>query len=822
MTLDMYHPVSEQQQQFDLLNTTTKHCLLSSHGQNAATSSSSSAALSPSLLNEANIRIPISTTSCGNALALALESSGEIGCRPKHRQRFTYRLSRCWLFQALLLISMAGLSHFTFQIMTSTHAWSPKATLRSIRIHRQNSCASFMYPCNYVNSRSQPSFPSQSLSLLAAKATNRDDGIDDHIYDTIVIGSGIGGLTAASLLVQCDESTLAPKDKARSPNQPQPQQPTPPYHKVLVLEQHDRLGGCCHVFERQGYEFATGIHYVGQMGNATDATTTTLEVLPCRDMLHALMPQQAPVQWHSWSQPGKVPMETLLLGNLHDRSLERHDIYPGMPLTNATHPSLQRRYEELIHKAVRAGRRAFAFKALPRRLVRFLLHTGWHTWWDQGYSKYAAWTVQSVIDQQLIPRRPFWRRGKRKEDGLDNSTQALISYLWGDYGTTPREASWVMHALVSHHYHSQGAYYPIGGPSQIPYRIAQVIQARGGRLQTQAGVQQILVRQGRAVGVQLYNGTKYYARNIVSNAGYLNTYKYLVPPVYQPRDMLSADSFTLRNGPTGMSLFVGLRGDYQSWKIPPQQLWMYPTHVPMKDLMQAYPATLEQALQNSDQLADCLAPVFVGCPSAKDPTWSTRYPHRTTLEIITAIPWEWFQEWTAASGDINPAGPPGNRRPNKSYQTNKDRLAQVLWSRARQALIQVGASLKLPVQLSDADFYEVGTPLTWQSYLWSHQGSFYGLDHDTSRWNPHEFYLTLRPEQNQLPGLYLTGQDIASCGMAGAMAAGYLCAAQIAGVRNPLHLLQRVDKYRVVRDPAVWSAFSLLDKEEAVYQGESI
>ena len=35
--------------------------------------------------------------------------------------------------------------------------------------------------------------------------------------------------------------------------------------KVLVLEQHDQAGGCCHSFVDKGYEFDTGIHYIGEM-----------------------------------------------------------------------------------------------------------------------------------------------------------------------------------------------------------------------------------------------------------------------------------------------------------------------------------------------------------------------------------------------------------------------------------------------------------------------------------------------------------------------------------------------------------------------------
>ena len=61
------------------------------------------------------------------------------------------------------------------------------------------------------------------------------------MYDAIVIGSGIGGLTAAGLLAR-----VAGK-------------------KVLVLERHSEPGGLTHVFRRDGASWDVGLHYVGQM-----------------------------------------------------------------------------------------------------------------------------------------------------------------------------------------------------------------------------------------------------------------------------------------------------------------------------------------------------------------------------------------------------------------------------------------------------------------------------------------------------------------------------------------------------------------------------
>ena len=82
-------------------------------------------------------------------------------------------------------------------------------------------------------------FLSVQQSAKVLRNTFAPEKVPENL-DAIVIGSGIGGLSAASLLSRAGK-------------------------RVLVLEQHDRSGGCCHTFEERGFEFDTGIHYIGEM-----------------------------------------------------------------------------------------------------------------------------------------------------------------------------------------------------------------------------------------------------------------------------------------------------------------------------------------------------------------------------------------------------------------------------------------------------------------------------------------------------------------------------------------------------------------------------
>jgi all-trans-retinol 13,14-reductase len=73
--------------------------------------------------------------------------------------------------------------------------------------------------------------------------------------------------------------------------------------------------------------------------------------------------------------------------------------------------------------------------------------------------------------------------------------------------------------------------------------------------------------------------------------------------------------------------------------------------------------------------------------------------------------------------------------------------------------------------------------MTNSYYLGQPNGELYGLDHAMERFSPWSA-ARLRPTTD-IPGLYLTGQDIMSCGITGSMYSGLLTSSAILN-RNTL------------------------------------
>lgn len=382
------------------------------------------------------------------------------------------------------------------------------------------------------------------------------------------------------------------------------------------------------------------------------------------------------------------------------------------------------RYVTLIKEASRAGTPFYLDRALPPMVSRL---------------------VGPVL------RAPLLRHADRTTAEVlasltsDVELRAVLAGQLGDYGLPPSRSSFAMHASVANHYLS-GAYFPVGGAGAIARGVAPVIERAGGAILVRADVASILVEGGRAAGVRMADGREIRAPLVVSAVGAVNTFDRLLPAGMMPPE-LAASVRRVGSSVSYVSLYLGFNATDEELGLTGTNLWLYPG--PDHD------ATFER------YCADPEAPfplVFISFPSAKDPTFRERHPGHSTVDVIVPALHEWFSPWE------------GTRwmKRGADYDAFKTRFGE----RILEALFT-----RLPQLRGRVDHLEVSSPLSTVHFSGYPRGELYGLDHTPAR-----FRMPIRTT-TPVGGLYLTGQDVVTCGVSGALMGGVLTASAILGPR---------------------------------------
>jgi phytoene desaturase len=106
-----------------------------------------------------------------------------------------------------------------------------------------------------------------------------------------------------------------------------------------------------------------------------------------------------------------------------------------------------------------------------------------------------------------------------------------------------------------------GVHFPIGGTGALVRGLVKLIEGQGGSVRVNAPVEEILVSNGKAIGVRLESGETLSADVVVSNADSAWTYRHLVP-ARERRKWTNARIDRLRYS---MSLFVWYFGTKRSY-----------------------------------------------------------------------------------------------------------------------------------------------------------------------------------------------------------------------------------------------------------------
>ncbi|MBT8095497.1 MAG: NAD(P)/FAD-dependent oxidoreductase [Woeseia sp.] len=391
-------------------------------------------------------------------------------------------------------------------------------------------------------------------------------------YDAIVIGSGMGGLTTAALLSDLGQ-------------------------RVCVLEQHYTAGGYTHSYERNGYEWDVGVHYIGDVG----AKTRTRRMF---DYLSG-----GKLEW--------APMDAE-----YDRFYVGNKVFNAIAGKQAFRDNLVRqfpdderaidRYMKLLSEAASA----MSTHAMERVMKPWQRAVAWPVlkWKKPGYLYRNTYDVLSELtdNPDLI---------------------AVICGQWGDMGLPPKQSAFIVHALIARHY-LYGGYYPVGGSWRIADSIIPKIREAGGEVFTYARVQSILVDDGKVAGVEMADGHRIDCACVISAAGIGNTLQALLPEE-TVRETGYADLLgNVRPSFAHLGVYIGLRQTAAELGLPKTNFWIYPDN--------DFDAAVERFINDRE------APfpvVYISFPSAKDPDYLERHPGTATIEIVAPAPYAWFERW---------------------------------------------------------------------------------------------------------------------------------------------------------------------------------
>ncbi len=303
-------------------------------------------------------------------------------------------------------------------------------------------------------------------------------------FDVIVIGSGIGGLVAASMLARYGQ-------------------------RVLVCESHTIAGGAAHSFSRRGFHFDSGPSFYCGL-------TDPQSLNPLRQVLEILEESIATIPYdplgHYHFPEGSLPV--------YANGKKYLDAVAEFTPQGAK--ELQQFQQNLLvlYEALR-GIPAVALRA-DWQLMPVLLFRYWPSMLKLLPLVGVIGGAAGVLMDRDV-RDPWVRR-------LIDLECFLLSGLKAE-GTVAPEIAFMIgersRSVIE---------YPVGGSGAIVDALVRGLQRWGGKLRLGTPVEQILVESGRATGVRLQNGEIIRAPITISNATIWDTYTKLLSPEDLPKN----------------------------------------------------------------------------------------------------------------------------------------------------------------------------------------------------------------------------------------------------------------------------------------------
>ncbi|MFC1851740.1 phytoene desaturase family protein [candidate division CSSED10-310 bacterium] len=174
---------------------------------------------------------------------------------------------------------------------------------------------------------------------------------------------------------------------------------------------------------------------------------------------------------------------------------------------------------------------------------------------EQGYERFFAYeekkfkrlvpclqipyaSPRDFLATRLIKALPYLDAHRNLYDHLskyfdDHHLRTAFTFQAKYLGMSPWHCP-ATYSIIPYLEYGLGIYHPIGGLNQITKAMATVVEEEGGTIHLGAGVKQVLIRNGRAVGVLLENGEKVDAHDVILNADFAYAMQHLVPEKERP------------------------------------------------------------------------------------------------------------------------------------------------------------------------------------------------------------------------------------------------------------------------------------------------
>lgn len=524
-------------------------------------------------------------------------------------------------------------------------------------------------------------------------------------YDAIIIGSGIGGLTCGSILAQQQGK------------------------RVLMLERHFKVGGFTHTFVREGkYEWDVGIHYIGDMQKGRQSRAVFDYITQ-----GGVKWQKMPDQYDCFVFPD-FRFSAVTGKNQYIRALIEQ--FPD-------EQSAIEQYFADMKKATKWFEGHMASQLMPKGF-------GWiGNALGKGDDSLPLMTTQEYLDTHF----------------KDERLKAILPAQWGDHGLPPEQSTFLVHSTIATHY-LYGAWYPIGGSKTIADSIVPVIESTGGKVLVNHTVDEIIIENGKAIGVRVSHKKgkqiiqkEFFAENIISNAGAVITYTKLIPDDYPLsfRDEVAEFPDSVAN----VTAYLGLKDDPRKLGFQGENYWMYSS------------TNHNEGFARRNEIIDGkVNMVYLSFPSLKNP-----HAKAHTAEALTLCDAEPFLQW--------------ENQPWKRRDADYEQLKQVIMDAILDFVEEQHPGFKDLI-----DYCELSTPLSTITFTGFKNGAIYGVPGIRKRYE-----VDWMGPRTPVKNLYLTGSDAASHGVVGAMMGGVMTASLALGLRNNfMKLMSDAMKYSQTLD----------------------